>query len=178
MSRYPLAINRLTEKYPEARILKINEEVTAYEFGKYKTRIDSHPSEGGVFGFIITEDKRLVLIKRADSNIWALPGGTVELGEDFDSAFIREVSEECGIEIVIDQVCEIQEKTVISPSKKTLTFWICVFLSHPTSKQPPRVTDQAKDECLEIDTFGYENMPSRILSSNKEIIKKYYRRKH
>ena len=178
MSRYPLAINRLTEKYPEARILKINEEVTAYEFGKYKTRIDSHPSEGGVFGFIITEDKRLVLIKRADSNIWALPGGTVELGEDFDSAFIREVSEECGMEIVIDQVCEIQEKTIVSPSEKTLTFWACVFLSHSISKMQPHVTDKAKDECLEIGKFEYKDMPSRILSSNKEIIKKYYRSKY
>ena len=70
MSKYPLAISRLIEKYPEARMLKINEEVTAYEFGKYKARIDSHPSEGGAFGLIITADKKLVLIKRADSCFW------------------------------------------------------------------------------------------------------------
>jgi hypothetical protein len=39
MSKYPLAISRLIEKYPKARISKINETVTDYEFGKYKTRI-------------------------------------------------------------------------------------------------------------------------------------------
>ena len=177
MSKYPLAISRLIAKYPKARISKINENVTDYEFGKYKTRIATHPSEGGVFGLIITHDKKLVLIKRADSKIWALPGGTVELGEAFDSAFIREVSEECGIKINIDQVCEIQEKTIMSPSKKTLTFWICVFLSHSISKQLPHVTDQAKEECLEINTFEYGDIPSMILLSNKKVIKKYFEHK-
>lgn len=47
------------------------------------------PSEGG----------GLLLIRRADSNLLALPGGYQNLGETWQEAAIREVKEETGLEI-------------------------------------------------------------------------------
>lgn len=45
---------------------------------------------------------RLLLIHRTDNDLWALPGGGVDLGESVPSAGVREVEEETGyiIEIV------------------------------------------------------------------------------
>jgi 8-oxo-dGTP pyrophosphatase MutT (NUDIX family) len=40
---------------------------------------------------------RLLLIHRIDNDLWALPGGAMELGESVADAAIREVEEETGI---------------------------------------------------------------------------------
>jgi 8-oxo-dGTP diphosphatase len=41
-------------------------------------------------------DGRILLVRRADTGTWALPGGTLEWGEELRSTAMREVLEECG----------------------------------------------------------------------------------
>lgn len=50
---------------------------------------------------IADEDGRIVLVHRKDNNLWALPGGGMELGESIQEAAIREVKEETGLEVEI-----------------------------------------------------------------------------
>jgi 8-oxo-dGTP diphosphatase len=51
-------------------------------------------------------DGRLVLIRRADSGKWALPGGTVEWGETLRSTAVRELQEEAGVEtLALGELC-------------------------------------------------------------------------
>lgn len=45
-------------------------------------------------------DGRLLLIRRADTGTWALPGGTVEWGETLRSTLEREMAEEAGVDDV------------------------------------------------------------------------------
>lgn len=47
-----------------------------------------------------TADGRYVLIRRGDSGKWALPGGTLEWGEQFREAITREVQEETGCQVL------------------------------------------------------------------------------
>ena len=42
---------------------------------------------------------RVLLIRRADSGLWALPGGSVDIGERVADAAVREVLEETGVEV-------------------------------------------------------------------------------
>jgi 8-oxo-dGTP diphosphatase len=44
-----------------------------------------------------TDDGRWLLIRRADTGTWAMPGGTVEWGETLRSTFDRELEEEAGV---------------------------------------------------------------------------------
>lgn len=44
---------------------------------------------------------RIVLIRRRDNNLWALPGGAMELGESIVDAAVREVKEETGLDVEI-----------------------------------------------------------------------------
>ncbi len=66
---------------------------------------DHLPRErGGVRG-----SNDLLLIRRGHAprlGEWGLPGGAVELGESLREAARREVREECGIEIEVDQVID------------------------------------------------------------------------
>lgn len=47
----------------------------------------------------ILEAGRVVLIQRDDFHVWALPGGSIDPGEDAASAAVREAYEETGLEV-------------------------------------------------------------------------------
>jgi 8-oxo-dGTP pyrophosphatase MutT (NUDIX family) len=48
-------------------------------------------------GVIIYKDKKVLLQKRSDNDLWAIHGGAVEIGETIDTALKRELMEEINI---------------------------------------------------------------------------------
>lgn len=58
-----------------------------------------HPLTG-VSVIPILPNGQIVLVRRRDSGLWALPGGMVEWGEDVPSTAQRELLEESGLELV------------------------------------------------------------------------------
>ncbi len=60
-------------------------------------------------GAIVRKGKALLVIRRGKPPLgdeWSVPGGAVELGETMREAAVREVLEECGIEIVVSDVVD------------------------------------------------------------------------
>lgn len=60
-------------------------------------------------GAIVRKDKSVLLIQRGRAprlGEWTVPGGAVELGETLRDAAVREIREECGIEIRLGQVMD------------------------------------------------------------------------
>jgi ADP-ribose pyrophosphatase YjhB (NUDIX family) len=51
--------------------------------------------------FVVDDDERLLMIRRTDSGLFALPGGRHELGETMTETAIRETLEETGVTIGI-----------------------------------------------------------------------------
>jgi 8-oxo-dGTP pyrophosphatase MutT (NUDIX family) len=51
---------------------------------------------------VVTDDKgRILLQRRRDSDLWALPGGGMELTDSLPGTAVREVKEETGLDIEI-----------------------------------------------------------------------------
>jgi ADP-ribose pyrophosphatase YjhB (NUDIX family) len=49
---------------------------------------------------IVTDsDGRILLHRRRDNHMWALPGGVLELGESLGDCVVREVREETGLDV-------------------------------------------------------------------------------
>lgn len=55
--------------------------------------------------FVTDDEGRVLLIKRTDNGLWALPGGAQEFGEYIAETAVRETREEAGIAVeVVDVV--------------------------------------------------------------------------
>lgn len=55
----------------------------------------------GVSAVITDEDGRILMQRRADNGLWALPGGGMDLAESVPQTAVREVKEETGYDIEI-----------------------------------------------------------------------------
>jgi ADP-ribose pyrophosphatase YjhB (NUDIX family) len=50
-----------------------------------------------VTAFILDESGQLLMIRRTDNDLYAIPGGAQEVGETISQTVVREISEETGI---------------------------------------------------------------------------------
>lgn len=57
------------------------------------------------------EDGRLLAIRRADNGTWELPGGVLELSEAPEAGVTREVFEETGIHVEVDELTGVYKNT-------------------------------------------------------------------
>jgi 8-oxo-dGTP pyrophosphatase MutT (NUDIX family) len=53
---------------------------------------------------VVDQSGLLVLQRRSDNDLWALPGGAMELGESIAGTVVREVREETGLDVQPDYV--------------------------------------------------------------------------
>ena len=55
----------------------------------------------GASALVRDDHGRVLLIRRTDNGLWALPGGMIELGETAAGAAVRETREETGLDVVV-----------------------------------------------------------------------------
>jgi 8-oxo-dGTP diphosphatase len=70
-----------------------------------------HPLPG--VGALIIKTEEILLVRRANPPLqgqWSLPGGLVETGETTRQAIVREVREECGLEVEPLKLVEVFER--------------------------------------------------------------------
>ena len=48
---------------------------------------------------IMNDERKILLQQRRDNSLWALPGGTMEIGESIGETVVREVKEETGFDV-------------------------------------------------------------------------------
>ena len=113
----------------------------------------------GVFGIIFDKDRKALLAKRRDYDLWNLPGGGVDTGETPEEALEREILEEIGAKVKSKKFCGVYFKK----GKDEIVFAYLVKLK-PFAFKP---TDEAK----EIKYFSVNQLPENLPGSQAQRIK-------
>ncbi len=123
-------------------------------------------------GVLIRKGGKVLLIKRAQPpsyGKWTVPGGLVELGETTRDAAIREMKEECNIQVKIERLLDTFDYIEKDDADKVLYHYIIVdFLgSYVSGELEPGddVADAAWFTLAEVDR-------AEIPAKTREIVRK------
>lgn len=64
-----------------------------------------------VDGIIENDNNEILLVKHRHRGVWTVPGGQVEIGENLMDALIREIKEECGVNVVVNKLMCVSSNT-------------------------------------------------------------------
>jgi mutator protein MutT len=87
-----------------------------------------------VAAVIPNEKGEILVIKRSDDGTWSLPAGAIDPDESPAEAVIREVAEETGLIVEIEQIIGVfggKDFTWTYPSKDVVQYTVIVFLCRP-----------------------------------------------
>jgi 8-oxo-dGTP diphosphatase len=120
-----------------------------------------------VVAVIVDEEERVLLTKRnvpPFKNLWVMPGGKIDLGEPMLDALKREVREEVGIEVDVDDLIDVFEH--VTPGEDRYHFVIIYYLCRPLSC---RIV-QNEDEVSEVAWVRFDNLAGYHLAEGAGYI--------
>ncbi|MFC7077943.1 NUDIX hydrolase [Haloarcula halophila] len=93
---------------------RVTRATDAASFESIQRRIEDG-LEWGVGGLVEDDDGRVLFVREGDSYedaTWKLPGGGVEAGESRAEALVREIREETGVTVAVEELLAVSEITV------------------------------------------------------------------
>ena len=121
----------------------------------------NQPWTPSVHGVIPNSEGRILLHKREDSLLWALPGGKMELGESVVSCLQRELLEETGFQVSPEKLLGIfsSPEYLLSVANHIFQPLLIVFLCD-THNETPMLNNESvafhwadKEEIAVMNTF-------------------------
>ncbi len=109
---------------------------------------------------IMDEAGRMLLIRRADNGLWAMPGGALDVGETAAEGVVREVLEEVGLHCEVNGLAGVFDSRMwgsTSPHHMYQFVFLCRLLA-----LPPIVTPSHSQETLEQAWFAEPDLPPDI----------------
>ena len=103
-----------------------------------------------VYALIQNEEGNVLLVHNTDGGGWSLPGGKVEYGETLVEALKREVREETGLFVEVNDIVSVNEGKSTQMNVHTL------FIMFKAQVQDYTTDIQMKDE---ISTLGWFSIP-------------------
>jgi len=169
-----MAVNGLRfgdNRYDEERYQQITEIALAMmALASGETVADLAPLRGTVLrqptpfavgdAAIIDEDARILLIRRADNGLWAMPGGALDVGETAAAGVEREALEESGVYCEAVKLVGIFDSRFCGTQSRHHLYQI-TFLCRPLARAAIATPSHAH-EVLEMAWFSEATLPAAI----------------
>ena len=123
-------------------------------------------------GAVVINNNKLLLIKRGsepNKDMWAIPGGIVEIGERLEDAVMRELEEETGLKGKPLGIINVDEYIEYDDNKKVKYHFILVDFLIETSGTPQPSSDAKEVTYIDIND-DMNNIA--ITPSTQRLIKK------
>lgn len=126
---------------------------------------------------IVDEDDRILLIQRADDHLWAMPGGSFNMGETAAEGVAREALEETGLKVEVLDLVGVYDSRFCG-TRSALQLYQFVFLCRAIGEAAPttplEVLDQrwfSKDELPALSPGHAVRVPDvfRYLDSRRPL---------
>jgi ADP-ribose pyrophosphatase YjhB (NUDIX family) len=131
--------------------------------------LDKMPDElrPGSNTVLINEANQVLLHRRADNGVWALPGGAMEIGESIEQCAVREMFEETGLHVAVKRLVGVYSdpknySILRYPSGYTVHYLIVVFEVEQTGGELT-----ISDESTELRYFDVEALPADLMPSSR-----------
>jgi 8-oxo-dGTP diphosphatase len=99
-------------------------------------------------GAIIVDRDRVVLVKRGQAPLqgeWSIPGGVLEVGETLRQAAVREVLEETGLCVEVDELLGVYDRILRDSDERTRYHYVLIdFLCRRIDGEPLGAGDAAE----------------------------------
>ena len=123
---------------------------------------------------IINDNNKILLQLRTDNKKWGLPGGSIELGEKVDETALREIKEETGLSIGLNDlklfgVFSGERQHYIYPHGDEVYNVVTVFTTNIYSGRLCK--DNSESTSLQF--FEINKLPSEINPPDIEVVEKY-----
>jgi ADP-ribose pyrophosphatase len=102
-------------------------------------------------------NRRILLIRRADIGMWAIPGGMVEPGEYATAAAARELHEESGVDLAT-RTPLVLSRTYVNDWRNTDRAWVCSTVV--LYRLPAEVAVTAGDDAADAAWWPVPDMPT------------------
>lgn len=109
-------------------------------------------------GAVILDGDRVLLVKRGTppaQGKWSVPGGLLRLGETIEAAVVREVEEECGIRVHLDEVVGVVNRIITDADGRIRYHYVLIdYLAVPQSGEARAGSDAAQVRWVPVDEMG------------------------
>lgn len=126
------------------------------------------PAAGGV---VINNDGDVLLQLRSDNELWGIPGGALDPGEDIADCVVREILEETGITVAPERITSVlagEEFFHAYPNGDRVAIISIMTRCRPLSGEP-KIND---DESLAIRYFSPDALPENIIPRHRFMVEK------
>ena len=123
-----------------------------------------------VRGLVFNEDQEVLLVKEKVDGKWTIPGGWADVGYTASEVAVKEVKEETGLDIKVDQLLAVYDKKCHPHPPQAYYVYKIVFLGVVTGGEIATTHD-----ILDVGYFRMDHLPElsedRILESQlKELV--------
>jgi len=118
-------------------------------------------------GAVIVKDDQVLLVRRANApsrGRWSIPGGTVELGETLAQAAVREVREECQVEVEASRVLSTFDLIQRDAKGRIRYHYVLIdLLARHVSGEPKAGTDALEARWVKRAEFNQLDVVERLV---------------
>lgn len=160
------SIERLFADHPDVQRDEETVELPRDGFEVVERRAEA--GEQHFVGAVVTDDDgEVALVKNWWSDGWVIPGGGVEPGETFEAAVAREVREETGLEVAVEDPLSVVDQTFVHDEESVWNAFVIFAASAETTAfaDAPGIGDGEIEDVAWFETVPAECEHAHLIES-------------